>query len=220
LHHNRESDSSDDYVYITLQEAYENYISGNDSSSNVNCIDNDGILCQVKESAESTVALASISDDDTSTLSDVQRKVSCICGNTINNDQEIINCISCKREMHSANQCIYGITQYYDDRNQQSYCSLSCCKRWPVFEVEIVGERGKNYRIKLNTGEIIIKSKAKVNKLAEYYKIVSIYNDKKLQLSNDNSSDVQILDNIPPPAINSTSSISKIPPILSSRRVC
>lgn len=213
----RESNSSDDYEYISIQEAYENYTTVDNINDN-SSINADPIKVNVP--AEANAIVSSVDSDDNATLPDPTQRICYICDTSIENNQELLNCMNCKRNMHTGSQCVYGITQYYDDRNKSFYCSVSCFKRWTIYEVEILGEKGKNYRIKLNTGEIIYKSKAKANKLAEYYKIISIYNNKTLQNSSvlaPLSPDVQILDVISPP--NNESS-TKIPNASSKRKCC
>jgi hypothetical protein len=202
----RDDDSSDNWTYITLQEAYEDYISVDNLSENSDDID------ESQSSSQSTTHISSKLSEDpiANPIQPISKSNNCccICEIMIENKQEILKCgtLKCQRNMHSANDCLYGITQYYDNHGRKSYCSISCFKGWTVYEVEILGEKDKNYKIKLNTGKIVYKSKSKVNKLAEFYKMVCIYN-KKTQLQNDtpispSSPDVEIIDVIASTAPN------------------
>ena len=102
-----------------------------------------------------------------------------ICDQELSSSSVFIKCSQCDSRMHRASECIYGIIQYHDEKTKSDYCSLACFKKYTIFEVEIVGEAARNYKIKYSNGDIMTKGKRLVEKHAEFYKILTIYRQQK-----------------------------------------
>jgi hypothetical protein len=173
----RDENDPDEFMYITAPEAYENYISfdnpieelpENAASNPIPPNNFNSILDLTKD--DENIPFPSVFSQS------LGERVCCICDQKINLIQKVITCGSCNREMHDAASCIYGIVQYQDAKSQILYCAISCFKDWPKFEVEITGETERFYKVKYNNGECGVKAKSIMNTLAEYYKIVTIYN--------------------------------------------
>lgn len=83
---------------------------------------------------------------------------------------------------------------------------MPCYKKWDKFEVQIIGETGHYYKVLYNNGDKGMKSKAKMNVVAEYYKLICIYNQHKAA----NAIDVDIISNPNEISTDSSHPISRI----------
>lgn len=98
-----------------------------------------------------------------------------LCDEMINDSNDAGRCVRCTKYFHQPTNCKYGMCTVKLDDN--TYCSMKCCKNWEVYEVKILSETAKYYRILWSNGAVSNKSKNKMRSLAEYFKIVTIWKE-------------------------------------------
>lgn len=227
----------DEYLYLSLHEAYNHYIdllqkphssqiqtnldpipTIIDNNNSINNIQSKSTIKVSRNASEiiNTIQLNASNPERSPFIStNVDRKSSlqcCICDLPIEDSVEILTCKRCNRPMHHSSNCVYGLIQFVDEKTREIYCTMHCFKQWDKYEVEIVGEKGRNYLIRYNTDEIALKSKSSL-KYAEYFKIVTIYNNRKVQIKRNNAITISENNNS---IINNPSSINNSPLSLSS----
>lgn len=113
-----------------------------------------------------------------------------VCEKSTEEAQNTLICNRCNSIMHHPSLCKYGTSYYYDQSSEKYFCNYTCFKEVDIYEVEIVGENSKHYRVRCNDGEIRLKAKSVMNKLAEYYKLVTVYKQKKTEQAKANSVEI------------------------------
>jgi transposase InsO family protein len=182
-------DEKEDHLFISLREAYEHYLSQERIENELkedqkeDCVDDTIDTCtssrRKRINATNPIILASQNSSFTSLGSSSLDHKCAMCDQELSSSSVFIKCNRCNSKMHCASECIYGIIQYRDEKTKSDYCSLACFKKYDLFEVEIVGETTRNYKIKYSNGDIMAKAKRIVEKHAEFYKILTIYRRNK-----------------------------------------
>lgn len=96
----------------------------------------------------------------------------------INAEYNYLICVRCNNRFHQIDDCKFGIC-IVQDQKQGVFCSMRCCRNVEVYEVEIIGETTKYYRVRWNNDDVTLKPKSKMNKLAEYYKLVTLWQQRE-----------------------------------------
>jgi hypothetical protein len=210
------------YDYISLENAYKHYLDILTAQNNMED-DLDQAVEILAPSSSSDPPNSKSEDssimidkhDDTDSDTNNMINLCKICELPINSDSIILRCFRCNCTMHGnlsgKSQCTYGITQFHDVKSGGIYCSMACFRNWSRFEVEIYGASNKYYKVKYNNGDLGKISKSKADKLAEYYKLVTIYKKKQasspIVIDDSNSIDSS------PKLSRSLSSQSEPPPL-------
>jgi hypothetical protein len=114
--------------------------------------------------------------------SPIPENIGCsICDAPILPEHPPNRCTRCKKYYHTLDKCKYGPCQVQDASG--TFCSQKCLTNVQVYELEIIGETPAFYKVRWNNGDVSTKSKKRMNSMAEYYKLITIWRQTQLNSS-------------------------------------
>lgn len=203
-----------DYNFISLREAYEDYNPifnplPNQSSSQdaeFQCCELNGNPNASNDSMDIDIDASSTSNKSPSSSAIPENIICHICDILISSPGTPNQCFRCKNYYHIQTECRFWQCHLIDGNN--TYCSMKCLTNVQVYEVEIVGETSKYFKVRWNNGAETKKTKAKMLKVAEYTKIIKLWQDQHPVTSIDLTESLSTNSVLPQPVPKSNSPIS------------